>query len=175
MSVVYLLRHGEADFTLPARWGAPGWGADLAPLTPRGVEQIRAVAEALQRLRPQLIISSPMTRALQSALLLSGLLQLSCTVEFDLHEWVPDRSFAWTSLEDALAAIADLDVAQGEWPPGETRAWEPLSSVRARALGVLTRYRNGAPVAAVCHGMLIRSLTGRRTVGFAEIVPFELA
>lgn len=173
MTIFYLLRHGEADFCLPARWRASGWGADLAPLSPRGIEQIQAVAERLRQLRPEIIISSPMTRSLHSTLLLSGVLRVPCAVEFELHEWVPDLSFSWTTLEDVLASLADLESCGGEWPQGEKRPWEPLSSVRARVLSVLAQYRRYERVLTVCHGVVIRALTGKREVHCAEIVPFE--
>src|SRR5262245_40421998 len=173
MATFYLLRHGEADFRLPAQWKANGWGADLAPLSSRGIEQVQAVAERLRQLRPEIVLSSPMTRALHSTLLLSSALQLPCVVEFALHEWVPDLSFSWTSVEEVLASLADLEACGCEWPPGEKRPWEPLSSVRTRVLQVFARYQRYERVLVVCHGIVIRSLTGRKEVHFAEIVPFE--
>ena len=174
MTTYYLFRHGEADFSLPAQWNAAtGWGADIAPLTPRGIEQIQAAAERLRTLRPGVILSSPMTRAVHSTLLLARAVDAPCVVEFDLHEWVPDLSFSWKSLDEVLAIIADLDDCGGEWPAGEQRGWEPLSRVRARVAPVLARYRHEERVLVVCHGMVIRSLTGRTSVACGEMVPFD--
>src|SRR5215470_9494314 len=125
MVTFYLVRHGEADFSLPAKFGpAKGWSADLAPLTAKGIRQVESAVDQLRLLRPEIIVSSPMTRALQSSLILSAALGLSCTVEFDLHEWVPDLSFSWTSLEEVMMQLADFDACGGEWPPAERRPWE---------------------------------------------------
>jgi broad specificity phosphatase PhoE len=58
------------------------------------------VEAALQQIRPldiRLILTSPMTRALQTAALLSRALDLPLAVEFDLHEWVPDRTYSWST------------------------------------------------------------------------------
>jgi phosphohistidine phosphatase len=60
---LYFLRHGEADW--------PGWTRpdDERPLTDFGKKEVRQVAKFLNRLKvkPDLIVSSPLPRALQTA------------------------------------------------------------------------------------------------------------
>ncbi len=60
---LYFLRHGEADW--------PGWTKpdDERPLTDFGKKEARQVAKFLNRLKvkPDLIVSSPLPRALQTA------------------------------------------------------------------------------------------------------------
>jgi phosphohistidine phosphatase len=60
---LYFLRHGEADW--------PDWkkSDDERPLTKRGKKQMRDVAKFLDRLkvRPNLIVTSPLPRAAQTA------------------------------------------------------------------------------------------------------------
>ena len=60
---LYFLRHGEADW--------PDWkkSDDERPLTKRGKKEIRDVAKFLDRLkvRPDLIVTSPLPRAVQTA------------------------------------------------------------------------------------------------------------
>jgi phosphohistidine phosphatase len=60
---VYFLRHGEADW--------PEWkkSDDERPLTKRGKKEMRDVAKFLDRLkvRPDLIVTSPLPRAAQTA------------------------------------------------------------------------------------------------------------
>lgn len=60
---LYFLRHGEADW--------PGWTEpdDERPLTDFGKKEVRQVAKFLDRLKakPDLIVSSPLPRALQTA------------------------------------------------------------------------------------------------------------
>jgi phosphohistidine phosphatase len=60
---LYFLRHGEADW--------PNWNKsdDERPLTKRGKKEIRDVAKFLARLkvRPTLIVTSPLPRASQTA------------------------------------------------------------------------------------------------------------
>jgi len=61
--ILFLLRHGKADW--------PDWeGADdERPLNEEGIREMRVVAAAFKRLKmpPDLIISSPLPRALKTA------------------------------------------------------------------------------------------------------------
>ena len=143
-----------------------GWATHIVPLTENGIRQIEHASKSLSAEDPQLVISSPMSRALQSAAILGRMLDLPLRVEFDLHEWI----CRWQhSFELVREAVAEMQTLGGEWPPGETRAWEPMSSVRDRAGRVLERYRTFRRVVVVCHEMVILSLTGKR-LGFAESV-----
>jgi phosphohistidine phosphatase len=60
---LYFLRHGEADW--------PGWtkADDERPLTDFGKKEVRQVAKFLNRLKvkPDLVVTSPLPRALQTA------------------------------------------------------------------------------------------------------------
>ena len=60
---IYFLRHGEADW--------PDWpkADDERPLTDVGKKEVRQVAKFLKRLKvkPELIVTSPLPRALQTA------------------------------------------------------------------------------------------------------------
>src|SRR4051794_3116079 len=86
MGTVYLVRHGETDWALVNGRRLIGAANDLAPLTSEGTSQILAAAERLRDERVGLLLASPMTRALQSAALLSRVLDVPLQVEFDLHE-----------------------------------------------------------------------------------------
>jgi phosphohistidine phosphatase len=60
---LYFLRHGEADWP---SWKKPD---DERPLTKRGKREMREVAKFLDRLkvRPDLIVTSPLPRAAETA------------------------------------------------------------------------------------------------------------
>ncbi len=174
MTTFHLIRHGEPDWDLAAggdlKGAEVGWAAHIVPLTPNGIRQIEIASEPLEAEDYQLVISSPMTRAFQSASVISRILHLDLHVEFDLHEWV----CAWRpSLELVEKTVAEMLSCGGEWPPDETRDWEPLSSVRSRVSRVLDRYENFERVIVVCHETVIFSLTGK-WLGHAESVTLDM-
>jgi len=168
-----LIRHGETAWDLPIAKGAKGWGGEIAPLTLTGIGQIRNIIPDVREWGPELIVSSPTSRTLQTCALLSSQLSLSFEVEFDLYEWAPNLNLMWETFEEVQTALDEMEYLGGEWPEGETRAWEPLSSVRQRALNVLDRYTSHDRVAVTCHQVVIKALTGK-TLDLAEYVEYTL-
>jgi broad specificity phosphatase PhoE len=165
---VYLLRHGEADYGPIRARNWPGMAADLAALTELGTAQAARAAGQLSSVGATAIVSSPMTRTLQTASFLAASLGLPVKVDFDLREWLPDDTFSWRSFEEVKVAVKDFDHYGGEWPPGQRRAWEPLSEVRERASAALTRslsQLSSGPLIAVSHNFVIYALTGERRTG----------
>jgi len=172
MTAIYLLRHGEADYepVHDRRW--PGSMADLAPLTPRGTEQANAAASRLSDVGATTLVSSPFTRTMQTASIVACWIGIPIEVEFDLHEWIPDDGFRWHTHAEVRVFLNDFDSCGGEWPAGQRRPWEPLSSVRRRASAALrvaaARNGNDGSLIAVCHEMVIRSLTGEVETGTGQ-------
>src|SRR5690606_26058195 len=75
---LYVLRHGIAY-----PHGTPVFGEDERPLTPKGARQMKKVAKALRRLgvAPDRIVTSPLTRARQTAEIVAGVLGLGDRLE----------------------------------------------------------------------------------------------
>jgi broad specificity phosphatase PhoE len=166
MVLVYLMRHGEADYQPVRHRGWPGAVADLAPLSDLGIEQARRAADELAGSGATAVVSSPMTRALQTAAIVAARMGLPVSVQFDLREWLPDDTFGWRSADDIRAAFEDFDAHGGEWPAGRPRAWEPMSQLRERCRAALRSAIASLPghevIIVVCHQMVIWSLTGDR-------------
>jgi broad specificity phosphatase PhoE len=177
MALVYLLRHGDPDYGPIRARNWPGAVSDLAPLSPLGISEALEAARQLRSARATAIVSSPMTRALQTASLVASSLGLYLDVDFDLREWLPDDTFSWRSYEDVEVAVDDFERCGGEWPDGQRRGWEPLSDVQERAMGALLRQlaqNSCEAMIAVCHLMVIRALTGEPHVPTGEFRLLEL-
>lgn len=161
MSVV-LVRHGEPDWhqVEGPRWR--GAANDFAPLTAVGRQQAVDAASVLAAEgNVDMILSSPMTRALETACLMASTLGVQVHVDLNLREWLPDDTYSWTSVEEVAASYADMLAHGGRRPRGHHLHWEPLDVVRARAMASLEPYVAGrVRVVAVCHEVLIHALTG---------------
>ena len=156
-----LVRHGSPRWDIADQRRLRGGARDWVPLSWQGVEEAKHTAERLrEETTADLILASPMARALQTAAILSRAMDLPLEVEFDLHEWLPDLDYSFDSFDPVRKATAEMESCGGEWPSGETRCWEPLSSVRRRVLAVLGRYQREEGVIVVCHGVIIDALTG---------------
>jgi broad specificity phosphatase PhoE len=166
MTEIYLLRHGTADMEQfeDRRW--PGPMADLAPLTAQGIEEATTAAAQLAGLGATALVTSPFTRAMQTASIVSCALSLPIQVDFGLHDWIPDENFRWLTMAEVVKLFADFDACGGEWPAGQRCSWEPLPAVRARASaalrGALARMQHSGALIVVTHLMVIRALSGER-------------
>ena len=87
MALFYLVRHGEANYDNLLESGFWGFGRSFAPLSEKGKQQAEITAKDMRLKSAQLIVSSPYTRALQTAQIISRETGLQVEVEIDLHEW----------------------------------------------------------------------------------------
>ena len=72
MALFYLVRHGEADYSQLMENGFFGFGRDFAPLSKTGIEQVEKTAKDQRLKSAQIIVTSPYTRALQTAAIISS-------------------------------------------------------------------------------------------------------
>ena len=173
---LFLVRHGETNWQLVSARGVKGMAASLAPLTDLGRLQIETIASDYRLEDAEAILCSSYARALESAALLSRKLNKPLFVEYDLHEWLPQKD-PLADISEGLMARASEGLTQ-EMDAQITLAeapWESLSEVRERVANVLERYQQFSSLIVVSHAMVISSLLGeKRAVEHAEIVPFEL-
>ena len=71
MTTFYLVRHGEPTYKPVDVRKFIGHGRDLAPLTKNGIEGVKKTANDSRLKNCEIIVSSPYTRALQTAAILS--------------------------------------------------------------------------------------------------------
>ena len=149
--VVVLVRHGE---TL---WSATGrhTGRTNVPLTESGEAQAHELRERLVGHRFDVVLSSPLSRALRTAEL-AGLGDV--VIEPDLAEW-DYGEFEGRTTDDIRQAYPGWTIWGGPVPGGES-----IDEVAVRADRVVDRVRAlgaGVMVALVAHGHILRVLGAR--------------
>ncbi|WP_350347591.1 histidine phosphatase family protein [Agromyces sp. G08B096] len=144
--VIALVRHGQTDWNLALRMQ----GRTDIPLNATGREQARTAARRLADGGWDLVVSSPLVRARETAeILADGIRAELGGTDDDLIE----EEFG--EAEGMLvAAVAE------RWPDGDIPGREPVEHVAARGLAALGRLADayeGRNVLAVAHGTLIRT------------------
>jgi probable phosphoglycerate mutase len=147
---VVLVRHGETEWTLSGQHT----GRTDIPLTDRGREEAQALAAGLAKRHFALVLTSPLTRALETCRL-AGLGEHATTRD-ELMEWdygayegrktaeIREGRPGWTLWRDGV-------------PAGETAA-----AVGARVDRVIAELRSsGGDAAVFSHGHVLRVLTAR--------------
>jgi broad specificity phosphatase PhoE len=146
----WLVRHGETEWSRSGRHT----GRTDVPLTEHGQAQARALATRLGRRPFARVLSSPMSRALETARL-AGYADV-LEVDRDLHEWGYGAAEGRTTAE-FREHVPDWTI----WTHGAEGA-ETLDDVAARVDRVIERVRRAdGNVALFAHGHVLRILTAR--------------
>jgi probable phosphoglycerate mutase len=148
---LWLVRHGETEW---ARLGRHTGRTDV-PLTDVGRDQARALGRRLAGHRFELVLTSPLSRAAETAAL-AGFGAVA-RPDPDLMEW-DYGSLEGRETAEIRDAYPGWTIWRGPWPGGET-----IGDVAARADRVVARVRGGAGGDALvfAHGHLLRVLTAR--------------
>lgn len=170
MALFYLVRHGEAVYDHMLENGFWGFGRDFAPLSEKGKEQAEIAAKDIRLKSAEFIVSSPYTRALQTAQIISRETGLRVEVDIDLHEWIPDEDNLYETSEESFALAREFNKFNGEYPKGKKLKWESLSHMRQRMRRAADKYADHGKVIFVGHGMAFRCLTYIEKISPAEII-----
>lgn len=169
---VAFIRHGEIDRGALERFGLTYSGArfDFVPLSAGGVRQAEHAAEALAAACPRLVLTSPYTRTLQTAGILSRHLGCPLIVDLRLHDWLPVRdgtSAITPTVVEEKAEEYERWAAGGPLPPDRT--WETTDDMRARLLSAVQAHLHLSPLVVVTHEAPIQSLIGPSKVALGSL------
>ena len=154
---IILIRHGEPRYDEVIARGYFGMGYDLGKLTKRGEEQAEKRALDPLLADADLIISSPYTRALQTAAIISRQTGIKLTVENDLHEWMPDTAFKFD--QDANESYKEYLNAKGIRNASHQYRWEAYPDLQKRVREAIEKYGQYQKIIVVCHGIVMSTLT----------------
>lgn len=170
----YLIRHGETDYSERNTKIYQGFGVNLSKLSKTGINQIKETSKDDRLKDADIIISSPYTRALQTAAILSKELDIDIIIETDLFEWLANKKFIYEDDKTAEKSYEEYENNRGEYPNGKEMVWENALSIRKRVLEVLNKYSSYKKVIVTCHGMMIQATTGGKHPACGEIIEFEI-
>lgn len=143
-----LLRHGQTDWNINFLLQ----GITDIPMNETGIEQVKLAAKAIRAEDWDIVLTSPLSRARQTAEIIAGHVGFSEIIENDL---LIERSFGEAeglSHDQWRAKYANLDVIPG----GESRT--SLNERSKLLLDTVAAQLAGKRVLAISHGALIRSL-----------------
>lgn len=148
---VWLVRHGETEW---ARLGRHTGRTDI-PLTEQGRDQARALGRRLGGRPFGLVLSSPLSRAAETARLVG---HGDAALDPDLMEWDYGTLEGRTTAE-IRADIPGWTIWRGPWPGGET-----IDQVGRRADRIIGRIHDAdtqGGTLVFAHGHLLRILAAR--------------
>lgn len=142
----YIFRHGETEFNLQHR--QQGSGIDME-LTAKGQEQAIALAQKLARCNLDIIFSSPLKRAVQTAQTVAKTLHCPLIIKDDLQECFYGRAEGMLQSElaekypDVYNNWSNPEVWNIAYPDGESkqaaleRVWRQIEDLRQAPYNVI--------------------------------------
>ena len=165
-----MIRHGEPRYDNVKELNLVSY---LGELTPAGVAQAEAVADDERLQDADIIISSPFTRALQTAAIISRKTQIPLIVETAFHEILLDTAHQCTVSEEyTRISYCDFVLNKGIRDTSLEYRWESLEHIVNRAYPAMKKYLNYDKVIVVAHATLIRTF-GYQEQGFPYCGIFE--
>ncbi len=152
------IRHGEPRYDEVVEKWDQTVGYNFGKLSENGESQAEIVAKKDILKDADLIISSPFTRALQTAAIISRITNIKLTVEHDLYEWQPNIHQA-ISTYDANDAFEEYLKNRGVHLVSDKYQWETYEDLKKRVELSLLKYKNYKKVIVVCHGIVISTMT----------------
>ena len=168
---MYLARHGQTMFNVVFGEIKQDPGIEDPPLTDEGCAQADDLAERFAELHIKRIVSSPYTRALQTARSVANRLDVPVAVDADVRErtaYVCDVGTATGKLAADWPHL-DMDHLDDIWWNTEEEPIPDFHDRCARFRRQMAAAADWDRVAVITHWGVIRSLTGVR-VGNAELI-----
>ena len=169
MKIIFI-RHGEPNYRELEERSYTGFGIDLAPLSEKGRQQAQELSKNPLLSSAEIIISSAVTRALETAFYVSCATGLPLRVEPLLHEWQVYESGV-ENFEKARTLFLDNN---GSLPPNSPIQYETAVEMKSRFLECMAKYRDHQTVIVVTHNMLIRQFVPNEKIDFSQVIECEL-
>lgn len=171
---IYMIRHGVPNYSYVDEHNFIGHGNDLAPLDVNYIKDVINTSKDKRLKNAELIVSSPYTRALQTAAIISKELNLNIIVEPDLREWEPDLTFQYKGI-NARGLFEDYYSCGGIKPKNRKVNWESKEDLKKRIEKMINKYKDDYKcVIFVFHQTAIQSIIGDIKIAPAEIIEYDI-
>ena len=169
MKIIFV-RHGEPDYRELEERSYTGFGIDLAPLSVKGRQQAQELCKNPLFGSADILVSSAVTRALETASYVSCATGLPLRVEPLLHEWKVYES----GIENFETARTLFLENNGKLLPDSAIQYETAEDMRARFIETLAKYRDYQKLVVVTHRMLMRQFVPNETIDFCQVIECEI-
>ena len=156
---IILVRHGEPDYSESDE--KIGFN-NLAPLGATGIEQAHDVSKSELFVNAGIVISSPYTRALHTAAIISQNLDLGLMVDIGFHERLADIKNEIKTREDLQKSFQEYDLCKGIHSNNKSHYWESVEQQIDRLKHSLNKYMTYEKLIIVTHGEVIRRFAAVR-------------
>lgn len=158
---IILVRHGEPDYdnSLATAHTNGRIHKDAVCLAKGAVTECENISKIIAKYNPDIVITSPYSRALHTAHILSYNLSVPLFVENDLREWDTEISIQEHGKKMYDTLLEEITLCNGVHSPSCTFQWESIDGMVKRFYNVLEKYIKYDTVIIVSHKMLIYQIS----------------
>ena len=167
---IFFVRHGKPDYRELEERSYTGFGMDLAPLSEEGRLQAQKLTKNPLLRSAEILVSSAVTRALETASYVVRATGLPLRVEPLLHEWQVYE----TGIENFETARCLFLENKGELLPNSPIQYETAAELKSRFLECMAKYREYETVVVVAHRMLMRQFVPNEKIDFCQVIECEV-
>jgi len=169
-TMIYFIRHGETILTPDRKFS--GSGEPNPPLTMTGLAQAGLVAEEVMKLKPEILIASPLMRTAQTAEVIAE--QLDLPIIFD-EAWFECGFGSWDGLSiDEVARLYPIEykawLSSSSYAPPEGESYDALGWRVDEAIDKLVAKYPGKRIVVVSHNGVIKQAIRLATDGSPESI-----
>ena len=169
MKIIFV-RHGEPDYRELEERSYTGFGIDLAPLSEKGRQQAQELGKNPLFGSADILVSSAVTRALETASYVACVTGFPLRVEPLLHEWQVYES-GIDGFEEARRLFLENN---GELLPNSPVQYETAIEMKTRFLECMAKYREHQTVVVVAHRMLMRQFVPDEKIDFCQVIECDI-
>ena len=169
MKIIFV-RHGEPDYRELEERSYTGFGMDLAPLSEKGRQQAQELWQNPLLQSANLLVTSAVTRALETASYVACATGLPLRVEPLLHEWQVYE----TGMENFERARCLFLENKGKLRPKSSIQYETAAEMKSRFLECMAKYREHQTVVVITHRMLMRQFVPNEKIDFCQVIECEV-
>ena len=169
MKIIFV-RHGEPDYRELEERSYTGFGMDLAALSEKGRQQAQELCQNSLLQSADLLVTSAVTRALETASYVARATGLPLRVEPLLYEWQVYE----TGTENFERARTLFLEHNGAILPDSPIHYETAVEMKTRFLECMAKYREHQTVVVVAHRMLTRQFVPDEKIDFCQVIECEI-
>lgn len=153
-TTIYLVRHGETAWNKEKRLQ----GQKDIPLTDLGIKQAQALAERIKKLKITKIYSSKLSRAINTAKIITEHLDIPIIKLKSLNE-ISYGEFEGRSRQEMVEEIKKLNIQYYEFTPKKGESNKQFKSRTVRSFKRIVKKNLGEKVLIVSHAAVMHAIT----------------
>ena len=119
-----------------------------------------------------MILSSPYTRAIETAYIIAQKLNVPVRCEFDLREWEQEVSKQFDEVQ-FRELLTEMKQNKGVWNKNCKYKWESLQDLGERVFNVIRKYDSYEKIIVVSHMMVISQFVYKDRIKNCEIIKVD--